>query len=113
MFVAFHRQVTDAIAAAVRAFKTDDRSLAASVVAMKPTIAQSADAIAKRIGTRMLATDPDRTAVYLLENEVIEVFNRLYYFAKRLAKTVAADVPGVEGELTGGRSEGTPQRSED
>jgi phosphate:Na+ symporter len=40
---------------------------------------------------RLVATEPNRLPAYRMEVDVIEKLKRIYYFAKRLAKTVVTD----------------------
>lgn len=40
---------------------------------------------------RLMAEEPKRIPAYTLEIEIIETLQRIYYFAKRMAKTVATD----------------------
>ena len=40
------------------------------------------------LGSRLRSHDPNRVEVYRLESRVLEIERRIYYFAKRIAKTV-------------------------
>ena len=42
---------------------------------------------------RLIASEPNRILAYTLEVEIIEKQKRIYYFAKRIAKTVAEEPP--------------------
>lgn len=45
---------------------------------------------------RLIADAPNRIAAYSLEMEVIEKLKRVYYFAKRMAKTVEVDAVAAQ-----------------
>ena len=50
-----------------------------------------------------MSDDPDRLVTYRIETQAIEVYKRIYYFAKRIARTVAKgveelEVPSVAGD---------------
>jgi hypothetical protein len=48
----------------------------------------------------MVGGDADQLVKYRLEIEVVELLKRIYYFSKRIAKTIAEDVeePEIEAE---------------
>ena len=62
--------------------------LARQVIDMKGRVSEHAEQLARRLSERLAAPDPNRIEVFRLESEIIEVFKRLYYFAKRIAKIV-------------------------
>ncbi len=59
---------------------------------MKRAINEQADELTTRLGERLTAEGPGRVSVYRLEMDVIEALMRVYYLAKRVAKTVAEQV---------------------
>lgn len=97
-------RVATALRTGLDALRDGDLERAASVVAMKPDIERSADAIAVHLGARLTADEPERLHTYRLENQIIEVLKRLYYFAKRIAKAVptAVGAPATDVEASGG-----------
>ena len=44
---------------------------------------------------RLLADAPNRIATYSVEMEMIEKLKRIYYFAKRMAKSAVDDEPQI------------------
>ncbi len=38
---------------------------------------------------RLIAEDPHRTSTYRIESQLVEHYQRIYYFTKRIAKLVA------------------------
>jgi phosphate:Na+ symporter len=97
-FRAFRAQVDQAAAQAIRAYVVADRELAERVIGAKSSIVSEADALEAYLTERLAAGETGGLTKYRLEVEVIEIFKRLYYFAKRIAKTVAEDV--AEPEVT-------------
>ncbi|HRE86883.1 MAG TPA: hypothetical protein PLB40_11290, partial [Accumulibacter sp.] len=51
-----------------------------------------ADSAAMHEARRLVAEEPNRILAYTLEVEIIEKQKRIYYFAKRMAKTVLPTV---------------------
>jgi phosphate:Na+ symporter len=110
LFIRFHRLVADTIEDAVRAVRDTDIAAAAAVIAAKADVTDQADALARRLAERLTSDDPERIATYRLESEVIEIFKRLYYFAKRIAKIAArgveeSDLLAATGETDAGADE--------
>ena len=56
---------------------------------MKKAIIKDADRLASHLATRLISGDQKDVAVYRLEAEALELLKRIYYFAKRIAKTAA------------------------
>ncbi len=92
----FRARIEEAASQAVRAFVEEDREEARRVIEAKRTVVEQADALETYLAGRLAAGEPGGLTKYRLEAEVIEVFKRIYYFAKRIAKTVASDVPEAE-----------------
>jgi phosphate:Na+ symporter len=91
----FHRAVTEALDTAIDAAATGDEQAALRVIAMKPSINTLADEASRRGAHRLVSQEPARLRAYTREMEMIEKLKRIYYFAKRIAKTV---VPHGEEE---------------
>ncbi len=64
-------------------------NLAGRVVATKPHIQQLATEVTKHLSTRLTSDDPNRVLVYRLESQLVEIAQREYYFAKKIAKEIA------------------------
>jgi len=55
---------------------------------MKDEINQLANSAAVHQAQRLVADEPNRISAYTTEIDIIEKQKRIYYFAKRMAKTV-------------------------
>jgi phosphate:Na+ symporter len=90
-----HAAVSEAVELAIEAVAGDQHA-ALRVIAMKPLITAQAIVVSHRGAQRLVAQGPDRLDAYTREMEVVEKLKRIYYFAKRIAKTVA---PHGEDEI--------------
>ncbi|MGD8587669.1 MAG: Na/Pi cotransporter family protein [Chromatiales bacterium] len=88
VLLGFHRVVTRAFQAAAQAVSQSNLEAARSVTAMKEEISQMADSAAAHQARRLVAAEPKRIPAYTIEMDIIEKQKRIYYFAKRMAKTV-------------------------
>jgi len=70
-----------------------DELAARGVTAMKQNISRIADSAAAHEAQRLVAAEPKRIPAYAIEIDIIEKLKRIYYFAKRMAKTVETDEP--------------------
>lgn len=84
----FHEFVIKAVAAAIQAVSQNSIEAAQSVIDMKDEIAKLADSAAAHQAQRLVAKEPKRIPAYTIEIDIIEKQKRIYYFAKRMAKTV-------------------------
>jgi phosphate:Na+ symporter len=85
---AFHDVVTKAVDAAIRAVAENDPEAADSVTAMKDEISGIVHSTATHEAKRLVADEPHRIEAYTIETDIAEKLQRIYYFAKRMAKTV-------------------------
>jgi len=85
-----------AISDASRAVADEDLALATTVVERKHEIVEQVHALKRRLAERLASGGEDRLTLYRLESQLVETVQRLYYFAKRIAKTVAVDAPEPE-----------------
>ncbi len=83
-----HDAVTKSIAAAIQAVSQKNELAARSVTSMKQEISRIADSAAAHEAQRLVAAEPKRIPAYTIEIDIIEKLKRIYYFAKRMAKTV-------------------------
>ena len=83
-----HNVVSATTELAVDAVMEDDRRAALEVIAMKADINRLMESAAMHESKRLVAEEPNRLAAYTLEMDIIEKLKRIYYFAKRMAKTV-------------------------
>ncbi len=65
----------------------EDPSVAPQVIAMKPDIQTRAAETFEHLMHRLRAGDPNRAVLFRLESHIVEMLQRLYYFAKKIAKT--------------------------
>ena len=87
-----HGAVLRSVDAAIQSVAQGSEVAAERVTSMKDEITRLADAAALH-ETRLLGTDdPKQIAVYAIEIDIIEKFKRIYYFSKRMAKTVGPQV---------------------
>jgi len=97
-------EVRGAFELAVRALGNPE--LAWQVVAMKPVMQQHAAGLFEYLTTRLQSDDPHRALLYRLETQTAEMLQRIYYFAKKIAKEIIREVeasivdPVMQEELT-------------
>lgn len=94
----FHRVVTEAVDTAVKAVGDNDPELAASIIGMKEEITRIVNSTATHQAKRLVADEPNRIEAYTIEMDIAEKLQRIYYFAKKMAKTVEGQTlpPEVE-----------------
>jgi phosphate:Na+ symporter len=91
VLMGFHRVVKRSVAAAVQAVAQNNEMAARTVTSMKQEIQHIADSAAIHQAQRLVAEEPNRIPAYTIEIDIIEKLKRIYYFAKRMAKTVETD----------------------
>jgi phosphate:Na+ symporter len=84
----FHKVVKKAVDGAVQAVSQLNAQVAQGVIGMKHEINSMADSAAVHQASRLVAEEPNRIPAYTTEVDIIEKQKRIYYFAKRMAKTV-------------------------
>jgi phosphate:Na+ symporter len=87
----FHVAVNRAVECAVQAVAQNNELAARSVTSMKQEISRIADSAAAHQAQRLVAEEQNRIPAYTIEIDIIEKLKRIYYFAKRMAKTVDRD----------------------
>ncbi len=87
----FHQVVMDAVAAAIRAVSEDSYQEARSVVDMKKEIMRIANSAATHEARRLVANEPHRIEAYTVEMDIAEKLQRIFYFARRMARTIQPD----------------------
>jgi phosphate:Na+ symporter len=85
---AFHDVVTKAVDAAILAVAENDPEAADAVTAMKDEISGIVHSTATHEAKRLVADEPHRIEAYTIETDIAEKLQRIYYFSKRMAKTV-------------------------
>ena len=87
----FHQVVMDSVDAAVRAVAEDDIHAAKSVTRMKKEITRITNSAASHEAQRLVANEPHRIEAYTIEMDIAEKLQRIFYFARRMARTVKSD----------------------
>ncbi len=88
VLLGFHQVVRKALALAIQAVSQNNVEAARAVIDMKHEINHLADSAAVHQTQRLVAEEPNRIQAYTIEIDIIEKQKRIYYFAKRMAKTV-------------------------
>ena len=86
-----HAMVSKSVVAAVQAVSQGSEIAAQSVTNMKDEISRQTDDAALHEAKRLVAEEPNRIPAYTIEMDIIEKLKRIYYFAKRMAKTVTPE----------------------
>jgi phosphate:Na+ symporter len=84
-----HVVVSDALKAAVRAVVEEDKDFAERVLSMKSDLNRLIDQADLHQAQRLISEDSGKFEAYSVEVDIIEKLKRIYYHAKRVAKTVA------------------------
>ena len=84
----FHLVIERALSSAVQAVSQSNTEVAQVVIDMKDEISKLANSAAAHQAARLVAEEPNRIPAYTIEIDIIEKQKRIYYFAKRMAKTV-------------------------
>ena len=82
-------RVRAAFAMAVESLEDPER--AHRVIDMKAEIQDLVDEIIEHLAGRLVADDPDRSLLYRLETQAVEIMERRYYFARKIAKEVVRE----------------------
>ncbi len=104
MLVEFHHEVCDGVDRAIRSLVDNDPAVAAQVTGAKPQIEALGAHADEHLSRRLVAGEPNRLIAFRLESEIIEYLKRMFYFAKRIAKLVAAEngrAPGAQLDSDG------------
>jgi phosphate:Na+ symporter len=86
-----HQTVIRAVDGAILAVSQNNERSALAVIDMKDEITRQSDAAALHEVNRLVAAEPNRIPAYTIEMDIIEKLKRVYYFAKRIAKTVTPE----------------------
>ncbi len=84
----FHAVVTRAVDAAIKAVSDNDIVAAESVTGMKKEIKALANSAAIHESKRLVVNEPNRIEAYTIEMDITEKLQRIYFFARRMARTV-------------------------
>jgi len=86
-----HGTIAGAVERALFSVAKNNEEVAQGVIAMKASVQAQVESAEQHESKRLVVDAPNRLAAYSLEMEVIEKLKRIYYFAKRMAKTIAVD----------------------
>ncbi|MBT8108592.1 MAG: Na/Pi cotransporter family protein [Gammaproteobacteria bacterium] len=91
MLSGFHEVVQAAVERSIQAVSEYNFELAKSVTEMKKEISRIADSAASHEARRLVANEPHRIEAYTVEMDITEKLQRIYYFARRMARTVTPE----------------------
>lgn len=97
-FQPYSDMVIEALHTALKALDMKDAGLAASVPAMKPDVERMADEIVEHLSRRLVSGDPDRAVLYRVESQLVEMIQRIYYFAGMIANEIIQESGKARGE---------------
>ncbi|MCP4271669.1 MAG: Na/Pi cotransporter family protein [Gammaproteobacteria bacterium] len=83
-----HEQIEKSVELAVQAVSQNNKVAASMVIQMKIPVSETVASAGVHLSERLVADEPDRVAIYTAEVQLIENMKRIYYFAKRMAKTI-------------------------
>ncbi|MBF0470839.1 MAG: Na/Pi cotransporter family protein [Gammaproteobacteria bacterium] len=89
MMFNFHKVVRHALGGAIQAIAQNNPTVAATVIELKDEVSRLSTEAVQYQAARLIANEPNRIAAYTLEVDIEEKLKRIYYFSKRIAKTVA------------------------
>jgi phosphate:Na+ symporter len=84
-FRPYSNKVQEAYHLALEALNLKDAELANRVVEMKPEVQKLADETVEHLSRRLVSDDPNRAVLYRVESQFVELFQRIYYFARMVA----------------------------
>ncbi|MDH3691604.1 MAG: Na/Pi cotransporter family protein [Gammaproteobacteria bacterium] len=87
-----HTTVSKSVDAAIQAVSQSNEIAAQVVTNMKDDITRLTESAAMHEARRLVAEEPNRIPAYTIEMDIIEKLKRIYYFAKRMAKTVTPQI---------------------
>ncbi len=103
-----HRRVHWAVETATQAIVFDDLQAAKEVRGAKEEIRGLTSDVEAHLSRRLVAPDPNRLEVFRIETELVESLNRMYYFAKRVARLV---IERHEASESAAKSQAEPRKT--
>ena len=91
MLMQFHKSIQRGLQLAIQAVSQSNSEVAETVIKMKREINRLSDSAAAHQASRLVAEEPKRVPAYAIEVDIIEQQKRIYYFSKRMAKTVYSE----------------------
>ncbi len=90
--------VREAFAGAIAAVRDRNVGAAGEVIAMKGRVQSLAHDVNAHLGGRIVEAGVERMTAYRIESDAVEIMQRLYYFAKRVAKAVVDVAKAEDGQ---------------
>jgi phosphate:Na+ symporter len=91
VLLGIHAAVVKSVDAAIQAVSQGSEIAAQTVTSMKEEINRLIESAELHQVRRLVAEEPNRITTYTIEVDIIEKLKRIYYFAKRMAKTVTPE----------------------
>jgi len=98
LLTSIHETVTASTKLATEAVTADDEVAAREVISMKEGLSRLTDWAAIHQADRLVVDEPNRLRCYTIEVDIVEKLKRIYYFSKRMSKTVISDAAIDEPE---------------
>lgn len=95
-FQPLREAIQESFRKAIESVRDRDGQMAAEVIEMKDQVQELARGLEAHLAKRVAVDEPNRVLVYGLETDAVEILQRLYYFAKRLAKAVVVETAAEE-----------------
>lgn len=86
-----HNKIADTTSLAIKAVSEQDQETATRVINMKTGISETVYSDSAYLAERLIAHEPSRVLIYTAEVQLLENIKRIYYFSKRMCKTVLAE----------------------
>ena len=85
---ALHEKVCETVEQSIEALVSFNKNQAKEVEDAKPEINRLASEAEAHLANRLTAEAPNRLQAFRIESEMVEYLKRVYYFAKRISKTI-------------------------
>lgn len=96
VLINLHEIISEATNHALASIVEGDQEAAERIIAMKQDIHQLTDDAALHEAKRLVAKEPKRLPAYTIEMDIIEKQKRIFYFARRTAKSAVAEKASQE-----------------
>lgn len=103
MFRELYLKVLWSVERVAQAVYAEDADSAIDVMEAKEAVGRLAERLETHLASRLAADAPGRLETFRVESSLIESLKRIYYFAKRIAKAVAANQMASIGERDSAR----------
>jgi len=95
-----HATIAGSVERALYSVSKNDQDAAQNVISMKGAVQTQVESAERHQAQRLIVDAPNRIAAYSVEVEVIEKLKRIYYFAKRMAKSVGVETVEIVDAVT-------------